>query len=189
MGGEPVVKKGATYDDLEALPLYYVGEILDGTLYGHPRPATGHGHAQSVLNYLLFGPFGVGQGGPGGWWFLTEPELHFGEDVLVPDLAGWRRERMPQPPPPQTPHLTVPPDWVCEILSPRTRTHDLQKKLPRYREAGVLFAWTIDPLSRTVEAWVSEEGRWRSGRRAAGSEVAVLPPFDAVALELGLLWT
>ncbi len=189
MSRDPVVKKGARYDDLFDLPLHYVGEILDGTMYGHPRPAFGHSRVQFMLAGLLAGPFRIGRDGPGGWTFASEPELHFGDDVLVPDLAGWRVERMPEPPPPHTPHLTLAPDWVCEILSPGTRGIDLRKKMPRYREVGVSFAWTIDPLTQTVESWVAEEGRWRSGGRAGGSEFAMLPPFDAVPLELSLLWT
>lgn len=189
MSGErAVVKPGATYQDVIDLPVGWVGEILDGTLYGHPRPASGHARTHAMLMHLLIGPFDVGDRGPGGWYFLTEPELHFGDDVLVPDISAWRKERMPEPPERHTPFLTLPPDWVCEILSPGTRSVDLRRKLPRYREVGVGFAWTIDPIGRSVETWVAEDGRWRSGGKAGGDEQATLMPFDAVPLDLSLLW-
>jgi Uma2 family endonuclease len=108
----------ATYADLEALPANQIGEIVRGVLYANPRPATLHARASSSLGGELYGPFDRGRGGPGGWIFLDEPELHFGEDVVVPDLAGWRRERLPELP--QTTFLTLPPDWLCEVLSAST---------------------------------------------------------------------
>jgi len=91
---EPVRKK-ATYEDLLALPEHLIGEIVGGELHVTPRPAVRHTRAASRLGAELDGPFDRGRGGPGGWIILDEPELHLASNVLVPDLAGWRRERMP----------------------------------------------------------------------------------------------
>ena len=104
----------ATYADLEALPPNLVGEIVFGTLYAHPRPTPRHSNAANILGYEVTGPFGRGRGGPGGWIFLVEPELHFGSDVVVPDIAGWKIERLT--PFPQTAYIETPPDWLAEIL-------------------------------------------------------------------------
>ncbi|HLA78916.1 MAG TPA: Uma2 family endonuclease, partial [Vicinamibacteria bacterium] len=87
------LRRPATYDDLLAVPDHQVGEILAGDLHVSPRPAPRHARASSGLGAAVFGPFDAGRGGPGGWWILDEPELHLGSDVLVPDLAGWKRER------------------------------------------------------------------------------------------------
>lgn len=184
------MKSPATYDDLVALPEYVVGEIIDGTLWASPRPAPRHSLAGSVLGTELMGPFHRGMGGPGGWWILFEPELHLGENVLVPDLAGWRRERLPTLP--SEAYFSLAPDWVCEVLSPSTARLDRGRKLPKYGKAGVQHIWLVDPLNRTLEAlrwngdaWVSidylgetppQDGRMR------------IEPFDAVALDLEALW-
>src|SRR6476646_4505786 len=107
-----------TYADIEALPPNQVGEIVRGVLYANPRPASPHAAAASAVGEELGPPFKRGRGGPGGWVILDEPELHLGEDVLVPDLAGWRRERMPELP--RAAFFTLAPDWACEVLSPST---------------------------------------------------------------------
>ena len=110
-------RKGqATYQDVLDLPENLVGELIDGELFASPRPASPHSMASSVLGVQIGGPFGLGRGGPGGWVILDEPELHVADDVLVPDLAGWRRERMPEMP--DAPCFTLGPDWVGEVLSP-----------------------------------------------------------------------
>jgi Uma2 family endonuclease len=178
--------KPATYEDLEALPPYQVGEILGGELFASPRPAARHALTSSSLGGQLFGPFHRGQNGPGGWWILDEPELHFGSDVLVPDLAGWRRERMPHVP--DAPFFTLAPDWVCEVLSPSTAKVDLVRKLPRYAQAGVGHAWLIDPVLRALEVFRHEEGRWVLASTFAGNERVRAEPFDAIELELEALW-
>jgi len=132
--GEVMGRRPATYADLQALPEHVVGELISGELHISPRPAAPHTVAASRLGGGLSGPFDEGRGGPGGWIILDEPELHFGEDVLVPDLAGWRRERMPRPP--RAAAFTLAPDWVCEVLSPSTAALDRGIKLPVYgREA------------------------------------------------------
>ena len=120
----------ATYQDVLEAPAHRVAEIVDGTLHTQPRLAMLHAPASSRLGGELTGPFDRGRGGPGGWWIVDEPELHFAEDVLVPDLAAWRRERMPDFP--DAAYVTLAPDWLCEMLSPSTRKLDLHGKRPIY---------------------------------------------------------
>jgi hypothetical protein len=109
-------RQPATYQDVLDAPEHMVAEIIRGALHLHPRPALPHARAASALGGELYGPFDGKRHGPGGWWILDEPELHLGPDVLVPDLAGWRRERMPAVP--NLPWLDLAPDWACEVLSP-----------------------------------------------------------------------
>jgi hypothetical protein len=181
-------KKPATYEDIEALPVGWVGEILEDELVASPRPAMGHAHAASVLGARLLNPFSLGEGGPGGWWIFDEPELHLGRDIVVPDLAGWRRERLPRPPSPEEPFMTLAPDWVCEVLSPSTRELDRERKLPFYHREGVAHAWLVDPLARTLEVFRREPSGWRLTATHAGAETVRAEPFDAVPLGLGVLW-
>jgi Uma2 family endonuclease len=178
--------KRATYEDVLNAPENKVAEILDGELFLSPRPASPHAVASSRLGFDLGGPFDRGRGGPGGWWILYEPELHLGEDVLVPDVAGWRRERMASIPP--VPYFTLPPDWVCEVLSPSTERIDRAKKLRIYAGAGVAHAWLVDPLQRTLEVLRLHEGAWTIVSVFEGSERVRAEPFDAVELDLGGLW-
>ena len=176
------------YEQLEALPEGLTGEILDGQLYAQPRPSGPHGLASSSLGYELLGPFQRGRGGPGGWWIIDEPELHFVQDaeVDVPDLAGWRRERMPLLP--EGHRYTVVPDWVCEVLSPSSESRDRKVKMPIYARFGVAYTWLVDPLARTLEAYALDTGSWREIGRFAGSERVSVAPFDAVTINLAGLW-
>jgi Uma2 family endonuclease len=176
----------ATYDDLLALPEHVVGEIIDGELIVSPRPAPRHAVATSVLGGELGPPYHSGRGGPGGWWILFEPELHLGDDVLVPDLAGWRRSRMPTVP--DTAYFTLAPDWICEVLSPHTARLDRQKKLAIYAREGVTHAWLLDPIERTLEVLRLEGARWTIVAVHAGEEEVRAEPFDATALALARLW-
>ena len=176
----------ATYDDLVAVPDHLVAEILDDELYTSPRPALRHSLAASSLGALLLPPFDHGRGGPGGWLILDEPELHFGRDVLVPDLAGWRRGRLPQVP--DAAWLSLAPDWLCEVLSPSTTTIDRTKKLRIYAREGVGHAWLVDPIAQTLEVLRLESGRWVIVATHAGHEVVRAEPFDVIDLELALLW-
>ena len=176
----------ATYEDLLAVPDHLVAEIVDGELYAPPRPAPRHADASSALGGLLHGPFDRGRGGPGGWRILFEPELHLERDVLVPDLAGWRRERLPALP--DEAFFSVATDWVCEVLSPRTAALDRVKKLTVYARAHVSHAWLVDPIAQTLEALRLENARWVIMVTCAGSDVVRLPPFDEIELDLGVLW-
>lgn len=180
-------KKRATYADVYDVPDNFVAEILDGDLYASPRPAIPHAHAASVLLGELIGPFHRGRHGPGGWVILYEPELHFANDVLVPDLAGWRRGRMPEAP--ADAYVTLAPDWVCEVLSPSTEKIDRGAKLRIYAREGVLHAWLVDPLRRTLEVLSLESRSWVLLETHEGNVGVRAPPFGANELELGALWT
>jgi Uma2 family endonuclease len=181
------LKKNATYDDLREVPEHFVAEMFGGDLYAFPRPALPHARASSVLLGALMGPFDQGRNGPGGWVILLEPELHFGDDVLVPDLAAWRRTRLPAVP--ADAYLTLAPDWVCEVLSASTEKTDRGAKLKIYAREGVAYAWLIDPLRQTLEILaLDERKRWspRGVLESRGNVRAM--PFDAIELELSTLW-
>lgn len=194
--GLPAEKmRRATYADLEAVSANQVAELIRGTLYVMPRPALRHARASTRLTIELGGPFDRGRGGPGGWHILDEPELHFpdptapGEsDALVPDLAGWRRERVPVMP--DTAYCTIAPDWICEVLSPSTEEHDREVKMPIYARERVRHAWLVDPIGATLEVYTLEEGgEWSAPVMFSGGDVVHAPPFDAVGLDLSALWT
>ena len=182
----PPFDRPATYDDLMKLPDNLVAEIIDGELHASPRPAPPHARAGSSLGFLLGAPFDFGRGGPGGWWIIDEPELHLGADVLVPDLAGWKRERMPHQP--ETAYFPLAPDWVCEILSPSTARVDRARKLAIYAREAVAHAWLIDPALQTLEVLRLEAGRWVILGTHVSDEVVRVEPFADIELELRLLW-
>jgi Uma2 family endonuclease len=184
--GDPAQRR-ATYDDLRAVPDHLVAEILNGVLVTQPRPASLHARAASRLGIEIGGPFDRGKGGPGGWVILDELELHLHGDVVVPDLAGWRRARMPEIP--DATAFELAPDWVCEVLSPSTSAIDRAEKMPIYARERVGHAWLVDPIARTLEAYVLDEaarwvqlGAWRDESRVRAA------PFAEVELELGALW-
>lgn len=179
-------KLRARYEDLAALPPHVVGEIVDGELHVSPRPASPHARASSVLGTELGGPFDRGRGGPGGWILLDEPELHLGPDVLVTDLAGWRRERMPEVP--RAAYFTLAPDWVCEVTSPSTARLDRVRKLRAYARERVLHVWLIDPDARTLEVYRLEGERYVLLAQHEDAERVRAEPFEAIELELAALW-
>jgi Uma2 family endonuclease len=181
-----VVRRPATYQDVLDAPPHMVAELIGGALHPHPRPSPRHATASSHLGGELYGPFDKGSGGPGGWWILDEPELHLGADVLVPDLAGWRRERMPAPP--EGAAFTQAPDWVCEILSPATGKLDRTEKRDRYGAASIGHLWLVDPEARTLEAFVLRDGAWVLSASLKDDDEVRLAPFDAVAFSLTALW-
>jgi hypothetical protein len=180
------LKKDASYADLCAVPENFVAEILGGDLYASPQPVFRHVRAASALGALIAGPFQFGVNGPGGWLILDEPELHFGTDVLVPDLAGWRSERVADWS--DAAYLTVAPDWLCEVLSPSTERIDRTKKLAIYARESVQHAWLLDPLTRTLEILRLEGGRWALTATHEGDQRIRAEPFGAIELELGALW-
>jgi Uma2 family endonuclease len=179
-------KKVATYDDVLAAPPHMVAEIVDGELVLSPRSALRQIAAASALSDELGPAFKRGRGGPGGWLIVDKPELHLASDVLVPDLAGWRRERMPVLP--DAPFLTLAPDWVCEVLSPGSARFDRKKKMPVYAGAGVSHAWLVDPIERTLEVFHLADGLWSLVATFSDDERVRAEPFDAIELDLALLW-
>jgi Uma2 family endonuclease len=181
-----LAKKLATYQDVLDAPEHLVAEVLNGELHTHPRPAGPHSEAASVLGMDLGSAFHRGRGGPGGWLILDEPELHLGADVLVPDLAGWRRERLPAVP--DAPYIELAPDWVCEVLSKGTALVDRRQKVPLYARAGVCRVWLVDPRVRSVEVLRLDGESYRWVSTHGEDECARLEPFDAIELELQALW-
>jgi Uma2 family endonuclease len=185
MSGAPA-KRPATYDDLLRVPEHLVGEIVDGELITSPRPAARHTAAASALGEELGPPFNRGRGGPGGWVILDEPELHVVGQILVPDLAGWRRARMPEIP--DVTFFELAPDWVCEVLSPSTAALDRTRKWHHYARAGIGYLWFVDPAPRTLEVYRLDGDSWRLVSSAAGDVKVLAEPFDAVELDLTILW-
>ena len=180
------VTKPATYEDILALPEHVVGEIVDDELFVSPRPASPHALASSALGEELGPPFKRGRGGPGGWIILDEPELHLRRDILVPDLAGWRRDRMPEVP--NVAFFTLAPDWACEVPSPSTARLDRGKKLAVYARERVANLWFIDPLARTLEILRLDGDTFRIIQVAEGDGKVRAEPFDAIELDLSILW-
>ena len=176
----------ATYQDVLDVPPHRVAEIIDGVLHTSSRPPTLHALAKSSLGHDLAAPFRFGRGGPGGWWIIFEPELHLGEDILVPDLAGWRRSRMPDFP--DGAFCTLAPDWVCEALSASTRKLDLHGKRPIYAQEGVGHLWLVEPADRTLETFELRNGEWIPIATAKDDDPARIRPFEAVTFSLRDLW-
>ncbi len=177
----------------QAAPPEKVAEILDGELHLSPRPARPHTNVASRLGIIIGGPFWMGIGGPGGWVILDEPELHLGPrpDKLVPDLAGWRRERLPRTIGGEDApaHYDLAPDWACEVLSESTRRRDKGPKMRIYAREGVRHLWHVDPLARTLDVFRLQGGDWLLVGSFAGEERIRAEPFEAIELELALLWS
>ena len=183
----PRIEKPATYQDVLDAPENMVAELVNGALHLQPRPAARHGFAGSRLGIKIGGPFDVGEGdGPGGWWIIDEPEVHLGDDVVVPDIAGWRRDRMPEFP--DSAAIDLVPDWVCEVLSPGTRQFDLTEKRSLYGDRGVEYLWFVDPSARTLEAFVSTNGDWTLITALKDDEAVSVAPFNAIEFPLSALW-
>jgi len=180
------IKGGATYEDVIAAPEEKVAELVEGDLYLSPRPAPRHGRVSSALGSDLHDAFDRGRHGPGGWWILDEPELHLYGDVMVPDIAGWRRERLPELP--EGPGFEIAPDWLCEVLSPSTEKFDRLQKLPRYALAGVAHLWLVDPSKRRLEVYGRVDLQWVLLEEYSGDAAVSAPPFEPVPIELAPLW-
>ncbi len=176
----------ATYADIEALPDHITGEIIYGALHTQPRPAPKHALAHSRLGGALSDGFDQGEN-DSDWVILYEPELHIANHVLVPDIAGWRKQRMPILP--ETAYFETVPDWVCEILSPSTRRIDTTDKRAIYAEIGVTYLWHVDPDAQTLEGFVLRDGQWLLTHMRSGDDICDVPPFDAAPFSLGALWT
>lgn len=177
------------YEAIEALPEGVIGELINGQLHTQPRPAGPHALVASNLGADLINPFSRGRGGPGGWWIIDEPEAHFirNKELVVPDVAGWRRERMPSVPEDQ--RFEVVPDWVCEVLSPSTASKDREVKMPLYARYGVDYAWIIDPRTRCLQAFERRGEDWFEVATFGSGEAICAPPFQAVTLEADAPWS
>jgi Uma2 family endonuclease len=179
-------RRQAGYDDVLRAPEHLVAEVLNGELYTSPRPAGPHAEAASVLGMDLGSAFHRGRGGPGGWIILDEPELHFGRDILVPDLAGWLRARLPNVP--AAPFIELAPDWACEVISPGSARIDRERKLPIYARERVSHVWLVDPLERMVEVYRLDGESYRLVVTRGGNDRVRLEPFAEFELELVALW-
>jgi Uma2 family endonuclease len=177
----------ATRADLEALPPGVKGEIIDGELYVQPRPRPGHARALTTIASEIHGPYDFGRGGPGGWWILAEPGIEIpGSPEFSPDVAGWRRERLPALSDDEP--LRIVPDWICEIHSPTTRGYDVLKKRPFYARIGVTWLWYVDLEARAVTVSRLVEGAWHEIGVHGEDERVRLEPFGDVELDLSLWW-
>ncbi|MGC8493496.1 MAG: Uma2 family endonuclease [Syntrophobacteraceae bacterium] len=181
---EPAKRK-ATYEDLYSVPENMIGEIIGGGLIVHPRPSPKHMRAATRLSAELELPYG-GNGVPGGWIFLLETEIQLVEDIVVPDVAGWKKERFPAHI--ETNWIPVPPDWVCEILSPKTALRDRTAKKEIYAQAQVGHLWLVDPLNMTVEVYRLGSGAFDAAGVYGGDDKARLEPFTEIEIDLGSLW-
>jgi Uma2 family endonuclease len=182
------LKKASTRADLEALPDNVVGEIIEGVLYTSPRPRPVHANVEGVLLADLHAPFQRGRGGPGGWWILVEPGIELpGSPEVVPDLGGWRRERLPELP--QADSIRLVPDWVCEILSPATRRHDQLVKKPFYARIGVPYLWIIDLDAHTLTTCRLVDGRWLEFGVFGEQDTIRADPFAEVDLSMTDWWS
>lgn len=180
------LREHATYDDLLQVPANMVAELIEGELYASPRPSGPHTLASSALGGILVAGFQFGIGGPGGWWILDEPEIHFGRNVLVPDIAGWRKERMPEIP--KSHVFDIVPDWICEVTSPSNGRLDRLKKMPIYAREGVPFAWLVEPEQQILEVRRLHAGQWVVIAEHGGAEIVRVEPFTDVDIDLTLIW-
>jgi Uma2 family endonuclease len=182
-------RRPARYDDILQAPEGKVAEIIDGELIVSSRPAWPHAFAASAMGADLIGGF---QRPPGdappreGWWFVAEPELCCGNDVLVPDQAGWRRTNTADRP--TTAAFTDRPDWVCEIVSPSTGKIDRTRKMRIYAREGVGHLWLVEPTLRTVEVYRLKGGEWVVATVCGGDGPARMEPFDAIELDVSRWW-
>ncbi|AKT39364.1 Uma2 family endonuclease [Chondromyces crocatus] len=177
----------ATLADLDGVPAEQRAEFIEDTLFLCPRPSGVHSLVASRLGGRVDGPFGLGDGGPGGFWILDAPEVHLGKNVVVPDLSGWRVERMSEPPADH--RFTIAPDWVCEVLSASTATHDRIRKMRLYAAAGVGHVWLIDPVARTLEVFRrGTDEPWHVIGLHEEAERVRAEPFQAIEIDLALLW-
>jgi Uma2 family endonuclease len=183
--GEPA-RRPATYQDILSLPDHVIGEIIEGVLHTSPRPAPRHSRAATTIIGILHSPFDRGAGGPGGWWILDEPELHLDADIVVPDLAGWRRERLPRLP--DEAYHTLAPDWVCEVISPSTEQVDRIKKKRIYSRAGVEWYWLVHPVAQTLEVLQRAGSMWQEIDLFSGDEIVRARPFRDIEIPLSEWW-
>ncbi len=177
----------ATYEDLLKVPENLVAELIDGDLHTSSRPGSRCARAKTILAAKLITVFDIDDREPGGgWWIVNEPELHFAGNALVPDIAGWRRERVPVYP--DAPAFELAPDWLCEVTSPDTARTDRVKKLPLYAKHGVQHVWIVNPVAELIEVYRLESGRWVVAGNYGSDDVVRIEPFEAFEFQLSRLW-
>ncbi len=174
------------YEDLCALPKNVVGEIINGELIAQPRPALIHASASSTIGSIILPPYQLGENGPGGWWILDEPEVHLKDQVIVPDVGGWKRERLPKLA--EKVYFSVAPDWACEVLSPSTARYDRISKLKIYAENKVPYYWIVDPLNRVLEVLILDGKSYKADLIFEKDDLVKAPPFEDLEFNLGKLW-
>lgn len=156
-------------------------EVVGGELMWKAAPTFDHGDLQAALCGRLIGFRGYGR--PGGWWLGTEVEVELApHEVYLPDIAGWRIERVPDRP--RGKPVRVAPDWVCEILSPSTASRDLGHKQRNYHLARVGHYWVVDPDHQLLEVFRWREAGYELAMAAAVGDTVGGEPFDAISLDL-----
>ena len=181
-----IIKKNAEYEDLYNIPENMTGQIINGELVAMPRPSPKHSNAVSGIGFEIGPPYRFGRGGPGGWVILDEPEIRLGNDIFVPDLAGWKKERLPKFP--KTNYISVPPDWICEVLSPSTEKADRAKKMPVYARFGISYIWLINPVEEILEVFKLDSGRWILLSVYSENDKLRAEPFQETEIDLQNLW-
>ena len=180
-------KEKTAHEKWLELPDNVIGEIIGGNLHVSPRPAPKHARASTKLSGQLDGPFDSGKGGPGGWVIVFEPEIHLDVNIIVPDIAGWTREHLPEIP--DAAFFSIVPDWICEVLSPGTVVLDRSKKMPIYARQGVRHFWLVDPIAKTLEVYENDHLNWKLLRTYANDDKVRAAPFDAIEIDLAVLWS
>lgn len=185
-------RKRATEEDVRNAPEGMTAELVDGELFMAPRPAVPHAKAATALSSQLFMLLDHDQRTddegrpPDSWHILSEPEIHVGGDIFVPDIAGWRRSRVPTLP--ESPSISITPDWVCEVFSPSSYIRDRLVKASAYQRHGVPWIWYVDPSTRFVEAWRNTGKTWELVTQGAATDQFDAPPFEGVSVDLRRLW-
>ncbi|MBF0226913.1 MAG: Uma2 family endonuclease [Desulfobacterales bacterium] len=180
------LKKNATYEDLYKIPESMIGQIINNKLVVTPRPSYRHASVTSDLGAEIIPPYKFGRGGPGGWIILYEPEIKLGENIFVPDLAGWKKEKLLKLP--ATNYISISPDWICEVLSPSTEKTDRARKMPIYAQFGVSYFWIIDPIEKVLEIFKLSGNQWIVVGTYAEDDKVKPEPFQEIEIDLKNLW-
>lgn len=179
------LKTRATYEDLCAVPERFIAELIDGDLYASARPPVPYVYTASALAARIGATLDRGREGSGGWFLLNKPEIHLRDDAIVPDIAAWQCDRLPEKIPD---YFDFAPDWVCEVLAPNTEALDRTKKLAVYAREGVSHVWLVNPAIQTLEVLRLESQRWSLIAAHEGGTCVRAEPFAALELELARLW-
>jgi Uma2 family endonuclease len=185
----PKPRKAATLADLREVWDLKSVELIAGEIVEKASPGFFHGNTQGAVFSILWTRFGGG--GDGGekatWWFASEVDVRFdAHDVFRPDVAGWRRDRVPEPPAERP--VRVRPDWVCEVLSTSDKRRDQVLKLRVYHRHAVPHYWLLDPEEKTLTVYRWQADGYVNALTAAAGERVRAEPFDALEFPLGALF-